>query len=228
MPEPIKIALVVVVSSLLLIGVVGLPALVMLAARALETVCGIRFYFRPLKAYVLRPDWSTTFSKAYVERFVADYCRLMPEAYALIDVKVTEEAIREHLKTVKCSFKIGYLKSVAHERLQITDVNNDGKKDTDHLTGLTYGESAIEVGVVAERDMLIDGKMRIERTAFTYELHNAIIWKFAGYQVALGEVFVDPNDSRFVPFLNGKKMADMKSKRAVLDAAYGQIDRARA
>lgn len=181
---------------------------------------GLRFYFLPLRWLYLRPSWAKKFDTAEVDRFVADYARVMPEAYQALGVKVTGKDIEAHAKKVKCLFRRGFLRSRLHELHGLTDMNNDGEKDK--YTGLTHSVTKIEVAVLDEM-LTDDGRVDVPKTAFSYELHNAFIQRFAGYPVAAGESHVDKNDESLQRWLEGKKMADLKRQREVLDAMWKTI-----
>lgn len=221
-PGPVLWVLLVTVPALL--GVLGLLVPFTFLVRpnlAAETVRGIKFYFLPLKGLYFRPQWSTAFRPNYVARFVDQYVTHMPAAYALIGVRVTSTAMLEHLHSVKCVFREGYLRSLVREQFNINDINRDGKSD--RYMGLAHSDRYVEVGVVPELGMMRDGQMMVERTAFTYELHNAMMLKFAGYFVTIGESLVPDDDDRPIPWLGGRNLREMRTKRAVLDAAFQQI-----
>lgn len=219
MEQPPVIIAVIIVLVFLIIGV-WLPLTFFLSPNLPRARArGIRFYFSPMRWLYFRPAWAKGFNTAEVEMFVDAYAEIMPEAYAAIDVAVTSAHIKKHAAKVKCVFTRGALRSAVHERLGLTDMNGDGKPDK--LTGLTHSETLIQIGVLDE--MIVDGKVDIAKTAFSYELHNAFIQRFAGYPVAAGESHVAKDDERLLPWLEGKKMADMKTLRRVLDEMWKTI-----
>lgn len=217
-PQGVLIALVVTVAVLFVVLGLWLPLTFFIRPLFVSAKSmGIRFYFRPLEKLYFEPRWSKDWNPKYVEDYVARYSIIMPQAYEAIGIKVTKDQILDHADKVKCTIQVGALtdNSARHG-----DINNDGKPDI--ITGLTYDEETIQVGLLPNM-FGEDGKFNIERTAFPYEFHNAMIMAFAGYNVSLGESFVPPNDPRLLPWLGGQSLQNLKTKRAVLDAAYEQI-----
>lgn len=206
--------LLVLVPALFVVIGLGVPLAIWWTTKMDLKVLGMGFRFEPRKLM-------EGFDTKYVAEFIDQYAKVMPEAYDALGIKVTPGEIRDHFSKVKCSFKEGFLRSAAREKLGLDDLNNDGKKDK--LTGLTHSERAVEVAVVSEMGMLVDGKVVLDSTAWDYECHNSAIQRFAGYEVAMGEGFVPEDDKRVLPFLGGKTVAEMKKKRAVLDAAFATI-----
>lgn len=184
-----------------------------------EKIYGIRFRFLPLENRLFRPKWSQKIDRYLIHDFIEAYAAVMPQAYALIDKHVTSNQIQTHAKFITVIFQRGYLASGIREKTGLNDLNNDGKRDL--ITGLTY--SPILCEVAATDDSVASGWLDLKRTALFYELHNAFIQKFAGYEISAGEAFVPPDDNRLLPFLGGKSIKDMKQKRAVLDAAFYTI-----
>ena len=206
--------LLVLVPALFVIIGVGVPLALWLKNKSDLKVLGMGFKFEPKKLMA-------AFDTKYVEDFFKAYAALMPQAYAVIGVQVTSQQIMDQFSKIRCDFREGYLHSQVRERLGLDDLNNDGKKDK--LTGLTNSPTNVEVAVVAEMGMVVDNKIVLDSTAWDYECHNAIMWQFAGYEVSMGEGFVPEDDKRVLPFLGGKTVAEMKRKRAVLDAAFATI-----
>ena len=202
--------LVVIPLAMLLLGI-GIPLLIVLLPQLSDAkAAGVRFNFEP-------KSLKSGFDASVVERFVARYSEAMPEAFAAIGVKVTAQQLRQHFGKVLCTVKLGSLKT----SLRSMDINNDGKVDT--ITGLTHSESRIDVGVL-DQWLTPSGGVDLSKTAVKYELHNTATWRFAGYNVSMGEVFVQDDDDRLLPWLDGKTVADMKSKRAVLDARFAKLN----
>lgn len=80
------------------------------------------------------------------------------------------------------------LRSPLRTAAGVGDLNKDGQEDT--YTGLTHSASYIEIAAfdVPKRAMLDkDGFVVVERTAFSYELLNALIWLGEGYEIAIAE-----------------------------------------
>jgi len=206
--------LLVLVPALFIVIGVGVPLGIWWVSKVDLKVLGMGFRFEPRKLM-------EGFDTKYVEAFIDQYAKVMPEAYEALGIKVTPKQIKDHFSKVRCSFKEGFLRSPARERAGLDDLNNDGKKDK--LTGLTNSEKSVEVAVVPEMGMLVDNKIVLDSTAWDYECHNSAIQRFAGYEVSMGESFVPEDDKRVLPFLGGKTVAEMKQKRAVLDAAFATI-----
>ena len=207
-PPAVGYTLAVVVGVLFFLFGLLLLIFVVLPMIPAKRVRGMKLFFEPENLHL-------GFDSSFVERFIDAYAVTMPDAYAAIGSPTSAEQIKKLASQISCRFKKGYLTSPEREKLGL-DLNNDGKKDK--LTGLAYSARNIAVAVPDNMD--------VERTAFSYEVHNAIMQGIAGYAVAIGESFVDPKDERLLPFLGGKKLSDMKSKRAVLDAAYEKIKHA--
>jgi hypothetical protein len=184
-------------------------------------VRGIRFFFLPLRLGLFRPEWSKSFNRSFVERFLDRYARTMPTAFGRVGIKVTTEQIAAHFAKIKCKFALGYLRSVAREKAGLDDLDMNGT--VDKLTGLTHSEFSIEVGVIEERGMLVAGAMVTDKTALTYELHNACVLQFAGFGVARAEAFVSEMDTRLTPWLGGGSLAALKATRRQLDAAFHML-----
>ena len=205
--------LLVLVPALFVVIGLGVPFAIWWTTKMDLKVLGMGFRFEPRKLM-------EGFDIKYVEAFFKAYVAVMPEAFDAIGVKVTSQQMTQHFAKVRCVFKEGYLRSQIREKAGLDDLNNDGKKDK--LTGLTHHDRSVEVGVIPDVGF-VDGKIVLDSTAWDYEVHNTIVWKFAGYDVAIGGTFVSEDDKRLLPFLDSKTVAEMKSKRAVLDAALATV-----
>ena len=208
-PAFVKYGLLIAVPAILvLLGLVVPFVFKVLPRIPLFRIKGMGIFFKPRYHRFARE-----FDTHSVERFILLYCEKMPQAFGLLGIQAHKAKIEEVIARIHCHFVEGPLKS------ELKDRNLDGK--TDVLTGLTHDQANIEVGILS--NMVENGKLSIHKTAMFYEMHNACIWALAGYEVAMGEVFVDDNDERILPWLGGKSVKDMKKKRAVLDSCFEAI-----
>jgi hypothetical protein len=108
------------------------------------------------------------------------------------------------------------------------DENKDGKED--QYTGLTH--SPVYLEIAAPEEFWDDrGKVDILRTAWTYELLNALLWAQKGEELAAAESFIDPNNRaylRLVKDADGDGDVDaqdvqlLKDERARYDQALSE------
>lgn len=117
---------------------------------------------------------------------------------------ITELSRPGMINAAKAKQQLGKMVVVAHaalltspERKAATggDENKDGKED--RYTGLTHGPTYLEIAA-HEEFWDATGKVEILRTAWTYELLNALLWEQKGPELAAAESFVDPNNRAYL------------------------------
>ena len=113
------------------------------------------------------------------------------------------------------------LESPARVRAGIGDLNHDGKEDI--YTGLTFGPMSIQIGAfnINNKHMVDkDGFVIVERTAFSYELLNALIWASEGYEVSIAEGALPG----LADTVENEKNAGYFARRKQFDDVFAKID----
>lgn len=158
-------------------------------------------------------------NKKEIENLLKRYALQMAPIIAGVD----KETLLEHFSTVGCEFKEGFLNNKARQEAGLEDSDEDGAEDK--ITGLTWSEKHIQVAVLY--DSMLDEKSNIQvaKTAFLYEVHNTVIRKFFGYNVAIAESFIRP-DNKAIQRITGTDeagLAALLAQRAILDEQFQGI-----
>ncbi len=150
---------------------------------------------------------------------------------AVFGISVSD--LENHFAEMRCRMNKGFLSNEKRENAGLSDSDDNGSKD--RIVGLTHGSKSIEVAILFSDDVvglskspMIDkkGNIILSTTAFVYEMHNAMIWKFAGYDVVMAEAFISPDNASIQKLLGVSRtgLKKLLAKRAVYDAALKTLN----
>jgi hypothetical protein len=136
--------------------------------------------------------------------------------------------LSQHIGKVRCDLSPQKLE--APNRLAASTAEKEGKAAPTY-NGLTHSEYHIEVACDSDfRDA--DGKVLFYKTALLYELLNACLWKFEGYEVAYAECGLNPDEPfhwKWLKDIDGDGDVDaqdataLKEKRIAYDEAFKRV-----
>jgi len=166
-------------------------------------------------------------SKEHIAKSITTYAKGMQEVFG-----VSEEEILNRISKVRCVFKKGFLDNFLRKMHGQADSNEDGK--VDKILGLTTSPYQIIVGIVTNHakpdgkifTMTSDtGGLILHKTAFLYELHNAVIQQLKGYPVSVAESFVKPTNVALQNLLRTDEegLRALLAERKIYDTALNKV-----
>lgn len=208
------------VASLVLAAFVAIPLIIIAAYFGLNKV---QFKVKGMEVECEPKSLAKLLPQTQMADMLTEYATGMASVF-----KVDENSIFEHYKAMNCSFQEGFLDNILREKYKMGDGDDNGVADK--ITGLCLTTKKILVSVLTGQadqyghihQHLSDDGVQITKTAFMYEVHNAVIRHLKGYKVCMAESFVKPDDRAMQRYLsvNRKGLVRLLEQRAVYDKAF--------
>lgn len=208
------------VASLVLAGFVAIPLIIIAAYFGLSKV---QFKVKGMEIECEPKSLAKLLPQDQMAEMLTQYATGMASVF-----KVEQDVILNHYKSMNCSFQEGFLDNILREKYNMGDGDNNGIADK--ITGLCLTTNKILVSVLTGQadqygkihQHLSDTGIQIGKTAFMYEVHNAVIRHLKGYKVCMAESFVSPDDRTMQRYLsvNRKGLIRLLEQRAIYDRAF--------